>query len=118
MYTTICKSYNCHNCGTVLNRIGNIFKCPYCGAIYVITEKSDVAVEIEQTKDGLDVLNVKRIIDNEFIDYWTVPDDHWWKKDKNLKNYKYFTKDNETVSIEDILDDIILPSDQCVLHEG
>lgn len=75
MYTTIYKAYNCHNCGTELNRIGNIFRCPYCGAIYVITEKSDVVVEIEQTKDGLDVLNVKKIINNEFIDHLTNKDE-------------------------------------------
>lgn len=77
MYTMICKSYNCHNCGTELNKIrkGNIFRCPYCGATYIINEISDVAVEIEQTKEGLDVLNVKKIINNEFIDYLTNKDE-------------------------------------------
>lgn len=56
--------------------------------------------------------------DPEFLEYWLVPEDHWWKTDKNskYKNRKYLTIDGKTATWEDVYDDML--GCNAVMHEG
>ena len=55
--------------------------------------------------------------DPEFMESWLVPEDHWWKTDKNsrYKNRKYFTIDGKTVTWEDVYN---MLGCNAVMHEG
>ena len=52
--------------------------------------------------------------DPEFIDFWKVPDNHWWKREKKYKDRKYFFKGKKP-SFDDILETFCWAANT---HEG
>lgn len=54
--------------------------------------------------------------DPDLMEYWLVPEDHWWKKDAKYKNRKYFTETDKAASWEDVYRDMLCCN--AVMHEG
>jgi hypothetical protein len=52
--------------------------------------------------------------DPEFINYWKVPDDHWWKRNEKYKNREYFF-DGKKPEFKDILETFCYAAN---MHEG
>lgn len=56
------------------------------------------------------------LADLNFMEYWLVPENHWWKNDKNYKNRKYFCETDKSASWKDVYDDML--NCNAVMHEG
>lgn len=56
------------------------------------------------------------LADKDFMDFWLVPEDHWWKKDQHYKDKKYFTKSEDTATWKEVVDDML--NDNSIMHEG
>lgn len=58
------------------------------------------------------------LADHELLEYWRVPENHWWKTDKDskYKDKKYFTDSDETATWKEIVDDML--NDNTIMHEG
>lgn len=54
--------------------------------------------------------------DPGLMEYWLVPEDHWWKRDSNRKNKKYFTASDACATWEDVYRDMLCCN--AVMHEG
>lgn len=54
--------------------------------------------------------------DPNFMEYWKVPDKHWWKTSKEHKDRKYFTATDKGATWEDVYNDML----ECnaIMHEG
>lgn len=57
-----------------------------------------------------------KLSDPGLMEYWLVPDDHWWKTEKKFKNRKYFTETDRAATCCDVYKDMLNCS--VVMHEG
>lgn len=56
------------------------------------------------------------LADPAFMEYWLVPEDHWWKRDEKYKDRKYFTETDESATWKDVVDDCL--NCNAIMHEG
>lgn len=58
------------------------------------------------------------LADKKFMEYWRVPEDHWWKTDKEspYKGKVYFTDSDDTATWKEVVDDML--NDNSIMHEG
>ena len=58
------------------------------------------------------------LADPELLEYWRVPEDHWWKTDPRSKNKdkKYFTDSDETATWQEVVKDMLY--ENSIMHEG
>lgn len=58
------------------------------------------------------------LADKKFMEYWRVPEDHWWKTDKEsgCGSKMYFTESDETATWKEVVDDML--HDNSIMHEG
>ena len=54
--------------------------------------------------------------DKEFLKYWQIPNDHWWKRDKDHKDRIYFTESDEIVTWKEVVNDML--HENSIMHEG
>ena len=60
----------------------------------------------------------KKIVDlnaDKVLNFWHVPEDHWWKREDRYKNRKYFFE-GEKPSMKEIIDEMVMPIG--ITHEG
>lgn len=56
------------------------------------------------------------LADPEFMKYWLVPENHWWKRDEKYKDRKYFTETDDAATWKDVVDDMLYCNS--IMHEG
>ena len=58
------------------------------------------------------------LADPELLDFWLVPEDHWWKTDacSKYKDKKYFTDSDETATWQEVVKDMLY--ENSIMHEG
>lgn len=56
--------------------------------------------------------------DPSLMEYWLVPEDHWWKTDERStkKNKKYFSESDDHLTWREVADDMLC--DNTIMHEG
>lgn len=57
-----------------------------------------------------------KLDDPNLMEYWKVPNNHWWKRDEKYKHRKYFCDSDEKLTPYEIAKEMIRPNG--ILHEG
>ena len=51
-----------------------------------------------------------------FLNFWKIPENHWWKKDPAHKNKTYFTDSDDKVTWREVVNDML--HENSIMHEG
>ena len=54
--------------------------------------------------------------DKNFLEYWKVPENHWWKRDPAHKNKTYFIDSDEKATWREVVNDML--HENSIMHEG